>query len=342
MRNQTNKAFDTININRRMLMRLKKLISSIMIAAMTVSSLGMGVMATDKAVYGDTKAPVTLKGTYGQTEARKMLSRVNAFRTSGSAWYWNEDDTTKSVLSDLKAYSYDYELERIAMKRVVEIAYSYSHTRPNGESCFTAFAFDSGARGENIAYGKATEAEAFEFWKEEDYKFDHQSHRRNMLGSNFNYIGIAHFVYNGIHFWVQELSENPCDSKVTDVNDSEVEATIDFSPSQNSSDNTSKENTEKSTVPPKVSFKSLKAKGKTVTAKWDRNSNADGYQVQYATDKKMTAKVKTKNLSASKNGLKVKYATKNKKYYFRIRSFVKTGNGKKYSKWSKVKAVKIK
>ena len=65
---------------------------------------------------------------------------INDMRTSSTdAWYWNEDDTAKVVCSDLQELAYDYDLEKIAMKRAAEIALSYSHTRPNGESCFRIY-----------------------------------------------------------------------------------------------------------------------------------------------------------------------------------------------------------
>ena len=75
---------------------------------------------------------VQVTGTYGQTEARQMLSLINEFRASGEAWYWNENDTEKVTCGQLDSLTYDYELERIAMQRAMEIAIYYSHTRPNG------------------------------------------------------------------------------------------------------------------------------------------------------------------------------------------------------------------
>lgn len=37
---------------------------------------------------------------YGQTEARKMLQMINAFRTSPSdAWFWQEDNVNKTIFN---------------------------------------------------------------------------------------------------------------------------------------------------------------------------------------------------------------------------------------------------
>ena len=48
------------------------------------------------------KVSVRMAGTYGQTEARKITSMVNEFRTGNEAWYWNSDDQTKTTCKNLK------------------------------------------------------------------------------------------------------------------------------------------------------------------------------------------------------------------------------------------------
>ena len=70
--------------------------------------------------------PVSISVKYGQTEARTILDMINEARTNSEhAWYWNKDDTTKTFCTDLKELEYDYDLERVAMKRAAEIALSY-------------------------------------------------------------------------------------------------------------------------------------------------------------------------------------------------------------------------
>ena len=41
----------------------------------------------------------------------------------------------KPYCTDLKELKYDYDLERVAMKRAAEIALSYDHERPIGRVC---------------------------------------------------------------------------------------------------------------------------------------------------------------------------------------------------------------
>ncbi|MCR4585037.1 MAG: CAP domain-containing protein [Lachnospiraceae bacterium] len=168
---------------------------------------------------------------YGQTEARKMLSRINSFRKSDEAWYWSEDDSEKVKAAGLADYTYDYGLEKIAMLRAVEIVQKFSHTRPNGGNCFSAWAElgyeATGWRGENIAYGYSTEEEVFIGWREDDDKYAGQGHRRNMLSSNFKYIGIGHVIYKGTHYWVQDFGSVNTGEAENTAADGDYKAVID-------------------------------------------------------------------------------------------------------------------
>ena len=167
--------------------------------------------------------PVTVK--YGQTEARSMLNMINKFRTGKDAWYWDYGDKEKIYLTDLSKLEYDYGLEQIAMQRAAEIAVSFSHTRPNGSSCFD-IAVSSGASsyGENIAAGYGSAASVFEGWQETNYGYSGQGHRRNMLGG-YTHVGIGHVVVNGIHYWVQEFGYGSGAAK-TSANDSNTTVNI--------------------------------------------------------------------------------------------------------------------
>lgn len=101
------------------------------------------------------------------------------------------------------------------------------------------------------------------------------------------------------------------------------------------------------TNPANASFNSLKSsKAKTFTAKWDKQSSATGYQIQYSTSSNFsnakTVKI-TKNSTTSKTVSSLKSG---KKYYVKIRTYktVKV-NGKSktvYSSWSKAMSVKVK
>ena len=146
--------------------------------------------------------------TFGQTEARSMLPLINNLRKPANAWYWDKDNTTKLTAEGLADLTYDYGLEKIAMQRAAEIAVMYSHTRPDGESCFTAYDYDYRAIGENIAWGYNSYMDAeqvFVGWSEANEPYSGQGHRRNMLENSFTGIGIGHVIVGDYHFWVQEF-----------------------------------------------------------------------------------------------------------------------------------------
>lgn len=150
---------------------------------------------------------VSYEVTRRQDEAREMLQLINEFRT-GETWYWNKDNKTKTLIrkGELKELKYDGALERTAMRRAEEIALYYEHTRPNGKRCFSIFPKGS-YKGENLAYGGKTIERVHEAWKEEDLDYAGQGHRRNLLGKNYNYVGIGCVAVNGVKFWAQAFSD---------------------------------------------------------------------------------------------------------------------------------------
>ncbi len=167
---------------------------------------------------------------FGQTEARKMLSRINDFRKSDQAWYWNKTDTEKVKVSGLADLKYDYGLEKVAMIRAAEIAKKFAHTRPNGKDCWSVWSdlgYTLSGGGENIAYGFSTEEAVFIAWREDNDKYAGQGHRRNMLSSSNLYIGIGHAVVNGTHYWTQDFGSAPTNVAETAAADKDYNVTVD-------------------------------------------------------------------------------------------------------------------
>ena len=195
--------------------RCNRLISGVLAAALAAT---MTILPTQpaEAATADYQVPVA----YGQTEARKMIDMINGFRTGSDAWYWNQDNATKTTCANLGKLTYDYALEQAAMLRAAEIAVSFSHTRPNGGSCFDALSsLPLYAMGENIAAGQTTAASAFTSWREDNYGYAGQGHRRNMLNSGFTAVGIGHVTFNGVHYWVQNFGSPNTGAPATAVAD---------------------------------------------------------------------------------------------------------------------------
>ena len=81
-----------------------------------------------------------------------------------------------------------------AMQRAGEIAVLFSHTRPDGSSCFDLNTLMS---GENIAYGDITPEKVMNSW------MNSEGHRANILTGGYTTIGIGCAYVNGGYYWVQ-------------------------------------------------------------------------------------------------------------------------------------------
>lgn len=173
-----------------------------------------------------------------QGDARATLDTINAFRTSGSAWCWNADNSAQVPIGALQPLTYDYNLEQIAIQRAFEIALYWGHNRPDGSSCFTLSYNGTKSCGENIAIGQGSAASAYTSWLEEGDPFDKQGHRQNMLSvswnkeagafesTGFTCVGIAHVVVNGVHCHVQEFGWSNSNAGPSAAIGSTVTATV--------------------------------------------------------------------------------------------------------------------
>ena len=110
-----------------------------------------------------------------QEAAEAVASLVNAARQDAG-------------LSELEL---DADLCAAAQARAQEIAQSFSHTRPDGSSCFTIleeFGISYRAAGENIAMGQRTPEEVMDGW------MNSSGHRANILNGTFTSIGVGYYV----------------------------------------------------------------------------------------------------------------------------------------------------
>lgn len=88
----------------------------------------------------------------------------------------------------------------VAHIRAKEIVTYFSHTRPNGSSCFTAakeLGISYRSAGENIAYGYPSPQSVVNGW------MNSEGHRKNILSGSFSKIGIGCFESGGILYWTQ-------------------------------------------------------------------------------------------------------------------------------------------
>ena len=113
----------------------------------------------------------TVEGTFRYGFAQEVFEEVNIQRTGNS----------------LAPLVMTPELTDVAMKRAAELVVRFSHTRPNGSSCFTAFPSTQNAIGENIAYGQE------EPWIVMDGWMNSPGHRANILHTDYKSIGVGCF-----------------------------------------------------------------------------------------------------------------------------------------------------
>ena len=98
----------------------------------------------------------------------------------------------------LSALKLDTKASKAAQVRAREVNSVFSHTRPDGRSCFTALQ-EAGvsyrSAGENIAKGQKTPEEVVNAW------MNSAGHRANILGKQFTAIGVGYSA-NG-NGWAQ-------------------------------------------------------------------------------------------------------------------------------------------
>lgn len=120
--------------------------------------------------------------------AEAVLTLVNRYRTQNG----------------LPSLTLDASLCKAAETRAREIVSAFSHTRPNGASCFTVLSesgISYGSAGENIAYGQDSASEVMTAW------MNSSGHRANILSSAFAKLGVGVCQSGGTLYWVELFTD---------------------------------------------------------------------------------------------------------------------------------------
>lgn len=117
------------------------------------------------------------------------------------AWEVLDIVNQERAANGLQSLTMDKGFMEAAQVRAVELTILFSHTRPDGSSCFTAMPSENQtARGENIAAGQRSAESVMNAW------MNSEGHRANILNGSYNTIGIACVYapdsYYG-YYWVQ-------------------------------------------------------------------------------------------------------------------------------------------
>ncbi|MBR7081326.1 MAG: S-layer homology domain-containing protein, partial [Oscillospiraceae bacterium] len=133
----------------------------------------------------DDPGTVTVKGKARYDLVQAVLDSVNRNRADNG----------------LSAFTLSGQLTEMAMLRAAECVVSFSHTRPNGELCFSIDSDGSYTGGyvnaENIANGQRSASDVMTAW------MNSEGHRNNILNRNSTQIGIGCFECDGTLYWVQ-------------------------------------------------------------------------------------------------------------------------------------------
>lgn len=106
-------------------------------------------------------------------------------------------------LVGVSSLTLDSSLVEAASIRAKELSDSFSHTRPNGSSCFTVLSelgISYGTAGENIAAGYSSSQSVMEGWRSSS------GHYQNIISSKFKKIGIGVNIIDNQYYWVQIFS----------------------------------------------------------------------------------------------------------------------------------------
>ena len=183
--------------------KMKALVAALMMVLMLVTAAVPAFAAGAKAVPGT----VTAQANAGFVDVTTEYIALNALRREPFVSYLNADNFTRTFYNttpfdQLPVLMYNAELEKAAKVRAKEIVRLFSHTRPNGQRCFTAYP-KMRALGENIACGQSSVTEVMLAFAEIDKPYSGQGHRRNMLNPNFNAVGCACYKVGNYCYWVQ-------------------------------------------------------------------------------------------------------------------------------------------
>ena len=182
----------------------KKYYSDIKTGAMY---FGVKVIDGEEFTFDSNGALVEEEQMSGIKTTSEMIAQAKNLVSQNQNDYERVLQLTNSYRSEIgvKALTLDADLSVTATIRAIEMAENnyYSHTRPNGGSCFSIlyeYGIDYSIAAENIAKGTEgyfTADVVSEGWK------NSSGHYKNMTNSEYSKIGIGKYTYNGYTYWAQ-------------------------------------------------------------------------------------------------------------------------------------------
>lgn len=158
---------------------------------------------TDVAAAAQGNVLLGVDGTFSSAGKAAALKEINRIRKEACDKGVPDprDPSAKLKSSDYVAMRWSSALEQIAQTRAAEAAICQSHTRPNGDSCFSAY--DDGAVAtfsENLAWNYSGMLDGVAQWYEEKADWVKQNsgamtgHYESLINPSFTHIGLGTFA----------------------------------------------------------------------------------------------------------------------------------------------------
>jgi len=169
----------------------------------TVDITGSGTLSGDNKIYCPASGitAITVTAVSNGVSGTKEISVIDLEELGAEVFRLTNIERQKAGLPDL---SYDEALKKTAVTRAKELVTFYSHTRPDGSECFTAFDENRVSyrmAGENIAWGQTSPEEVVNAW------MNSPGHRSNILHKSFGRLGTGvEMDSKGNLYWSQNFT----------------------------------------------------------------------------------------------------------------------------------------
>ena len=146
-------------------------------------------------------ATITVTATNGVT-ANQTITVIDLVAYASEVFRLTNTERANAGLEPLSMMS---SLTQTAVVRAKETIENFSHDRPDGRSCFTAFDENNvsySLAGENIAMGQRTAYEVVRAW------MDSVGHRENILKEEYGHLGVGVALdSSGRLYWAQNFTD---------------------------------------------------------------------------------------------------------------------------------------
>ena len=162
----------------------------------TVAAAATAAPATSQAA---TQQAATQQATAAETAAAATTAAASGGYDSSLAAAAFELVNQQRAANGLPGLSWSDSLASAASIRAQEISVCWSHTRPDGSDCFTAYPGGFSILAENIAAGQASAQSVVDSWMQSE------GHRANILSPAVTQSAISCYCIDGVYYWAQSF-----------------------------------------------------------------------------------------------------------------------------------------